>query len=441
MAHDRDIVVTGVGPVAAIGVGREVFAEGLASGRCPVVPRALATDVGVDVDFPMCAMPAEVPGLAKHMNFLEGQEAGAYRDLAYALLAVELALADAGLEVDRRENTVGAVQVFEAPGTEALVARMFAMIARGACPPESAEGAGLPQPGTPGEAAGAAGLGVYDLMAPSFYNTQAFYYVHLMGKAFGLHGFSTSVHNACTSGAYALEVAADRIRRGQAEVMVVVGGEAFETGVRLEWFRRMEMYACDGVMAPFAAEGRGFYVGEGAGALVLESAEHASRRGARVIARYAGSAFAQQSWKQVIPDVASLRLAEVIARCLADAGKTPGDIDVVVPHGAGSRISDGYEARCLAKTWGAKTKGEGIATVLKPYTGHMLASSGLMETIGALIGMQTGRVYATPNTAIGQSDLPLPLATETHSRPTRTLLKLSTGFTGHDAATLWERPD
>jgi 3-oxoacyl-[acyl-carrier-protein] synthase II len=382
-------------------------------------------------------MPAEVPGLDKHIGFLQAQEAEAHRDLAYTLLAIDLALADAELAIDRASNHVGVVQVFEAPGTEAIVARMFAMMAQGACPPgeNPAVSAGSPSPNM---ATPAAPPGMYDLLAPSFYSSQAFFYVHLVGKAFGFHGFSTSVHNACSSGAYALELAAERIRSGRADVMLVAGGEAFETGVRLEWFRRMGMYACDGVMKPFSPASHGFYVGEGAGAIVLESAQHAVGRGAGVYGRYAGSAFAQQSWKQVVPDVASLRLAKVIEECLARANRSPDEIDVVVPHGAGSWISDGYEARCIELAW-KNAPDRTVATVLKPYTGHMLGCSGVMETIGALIGMRDGRIFATPSVTSGECKLRLPVVDTLQNREVRTLLKISTGFTGHDAATLWER--
>lgn len=436
MAKSRDVVVTGVGPVTALGVGREAFASALACGSCHVSPRTLVTDVGVQRDFPMCSMPADSPGLTKHVEFLQSQSAGAHRDLAYTLLAIELALTDAALEIDRSANDVGVVQVFEAPGSEALVARMFAMMAQGACPPE-ANPVASPATSPPNAAPPPTPPGVYDLLAPSFYNSQAFSYVHLVGKAFGFHGFSTSVHNACSSGTYALEMAADRIRSGQADVMLVAGGEAFETGVRLEWFRRMDMYACDGVMKPFSAASHGFYVGEGAGAIVLESAEHAAARGASIYGRLRGSAFAQQSWKQVVPDVAALRLAKVIGECLARAGRSPQEIDVVVPHGAGSWISDGYEARCIELAW-ENAADHTVATVLKPYTGHMLGCSGVMETIGALIGMREDKVFATPSVNASECKLRLPLVDTLQSREVRTLLKVSTGFTGHDAATLWE---
>ena len=96
-------------------------------------------------------------------NTLDGLMIGS----SYALLAVELALADAGLEYSRDANDIGVVQAFEAPGVERTVGQLFGMFAG---PPPTAG----PPP-------------VYEVLAPRFYNMQPFLYVHLMGKALGLH--------------------------------------------------------------------------------------------------------------------------------------------------------------------------------------------------------------------------------------------------------------
>ena len=413
----RDVVITGVGPVTAIGVGRDALWSALSAGASILSDRSLATDLVVSSDFLIASMPdaSQVPGLSKHMDFLATQDCPGYRDLAYAILAAQLALTDAGIEYDPRENDIGAVQVFEAPGVEQTVARLFAMFAT---PPTDG-----PPP-------------VYDLLAPSFYNSQPFLYVHLLGKALGLHGFSTSVHNACTSGAFAIEIAADRIRTGRADVMVVTGGEGFDTAVRLEWFKRLDLYAHDERMRPFDSESTGFYVGEGAGAIVLESAAHAEARNAAVYAAYLGGAFAHQGWKQTIPDVRAARLRGLIESVLKNTGVGPSEIDLVVPHGAATALSDRYEARCLKEALGGSA-GNAVATAFKPYFGHMLAASGVIDTICAMLAIEHQSVPATLHTRPEHALFPIPLVTTQTDRPISTLLKLSTGFTGHDAAAVF----
>ena len=417
---ENDVVITGVGPVTSIGIGAEALWSSLAAGRSNVGMRTLMVDLGLPVELPVASMPPEpqVAGLGRHLEFLAGQECAGYRDLAYALLAIELALADAKLEYDHGHNDIGMVQAFEAPGVERTVGRLFEMMS-----------GPLPTDGPPR---------VYDHLSPYFYSMQPFLYLHLAGKAFGLHGFSTSVHNACSSGGFALEVAAQQIRAGRAEVMLVVGGEAFDTAVRLEWFRRLELYACDRRMRPFDPESSGFYVGEGAAAIVLESAAHAAQRGARPYAKYLGGGFAQQGWKQTIPDVRAARLRDVITRALAATGVAAADVDLVVPHGASTLLSDGYEAACLAQALDSEAR-KAVATVFKPYVGHMLASSSLIETVCTLLAIKEQAVPATLHSNGDRVKLAVPLATTFTEHPVQIAVKLSTGFTGHDAASLFAR--
>ncbi|MBI3834985.1 MAG: hypothetical protein HY287_11705 [Planctomycetes bacterium] len=419
-----DVVITGLGPVTSIGTGCEALWSGLLESRRMVRDRELQVDLGRSVVLPIASMPTEAnPALDQQLSYCADQQCGGHRDLAYSMLAMDLAIADARLEYDRAANNVGLIQVFEAPAVEATVSRLFQLFST---PPTSG-----PPP-------------VYDLLAPSFYNMQAFLYLHVAAKAFGLRGFCTSVHNACSSAAYAIEVAAERIRSGQADVMIVAGGEAFDTAVRLEWFRRLELYAKDaGSMRPFDSTSSGFYVGEGGAAMVLENAEHAARRGAKRYACYLGGAFAHQAWKQTIPDLRGGLLGSVIKNALKRAQVEPSEIDLVIPHGASTSLSDTYEANSAKGIdWrgdGPKNSTGGLATVFKPHVGHMLASCGVIETICGLLSMQNGLIPATPLTSPTSQQFPVPLATTNLNRRIDTLLKLFTGFTGHDAAIVLRR--
>ena len=186
-------------------------------------------------------------------------------------------------------------------------------------------------------------------------------------------------------------------------------------------------------MRPFDASSSGFYVGEGAGAIVLESAEHARQRGCAGYAEYRGGAFSHQCWKQTIPDLRASGLSKVITRALAHTSISMSDLDLIVPHGASTMLSDGYEAKCLESALAGQTT-HAVATVLKPAVGHMLAASGIVETIGALLAMKHQTVPPTLNSHADNVSLPVPLATKCENRPVKTVLKLATGFTGHDAA-------
>lgn len=437
--RDDDVVITGLGPVTSIGVGAPALWSALMAGTANVRLVNLLVDAGQMVTLPVATMPPaeQVPGLDRHLAFLDEQQCSGHRDLAYSMLAVEWALRDADLEFDAQNNDVGAVQAFEAPGVENTVQRLFAMMST---PPSLTRDGDYVAPGTQsvGRVSRTGPPQTYDALAPCFYNSQPFVYVHLLAKAFGLRGFSTSVHNACSSGAFALEMAADRIRTRQAEVMIVTGGEAFDTAVRLEWFRRLDLYASQPAMRPFARQPTGFYVGEGGAALVLESGRHARARGARGRAVYAAGAFAQQAWKQTVPDVRAGRLRGVIERALARAGLSAGELDLIVPHGAAGRVSDGYEATCLCEALRGEAD-SAVATTFKPAVGHMLAASALIETIGCLLAMEHECVPPMCAAEANDVEFPVPLAIEPTPRRLNTAMKLSTGFTGHDAALLFRR--
>ncbi len=422
-------MITGLGPVTSIGIGNDSFWEGLTGGRAAAAKRRLHTDLARGQEFFIASMPpeprdssrADAPAVEPRHYPVDQKRFAGYRDLSFAMTAIDLALGDANLEYDPADNRIGVIQAFEAPGMERAVAKMFQTCA--ALPP--------PEDGPPA---------LYEMLAPYFYNLQAFMYVHAIGKAFGFHGFSTSVHNACSSGAFAIEIAAQQIRSGQADVMIVAGGEAFDTGVRIEWFRQLGLYSRDGVMRPFDAQPAGFYAGEAGAAIVLESHASADRRGVRPYAEYLGGAFAQQGWKESVPDVRANRLCDVIKNGMATARTSADEIDLVVPHGASTTTSDGYEATCIRQAFENQAT-PAVATVFKPYVGHTLAASAVIETAAALLSMRHGVIPATLNTRPDSNKLPIPLITENTTRNVNTLLKLSTGFTGHDAAMIFRRAD
>ena len=443
------VVITGLGAVTSVGAGCDTLWHALDGGRRGVEVRSLPVDVGTRIDVPIArvSQDEDVPGLASELSFLVEQDCAGHRDLAYALVACREAMREAGLSRADDLDGVGMVQAFEAPGTEAVVARLFELV--GGMSP-NADTRGMTDRG-PDQAINpiaadrpdresrnvASPPGIYDLLAPSFYRTQPFLYVHLAAKALGLHGYCTSVHNACSSGAFAIEAAAMVIRSGASRAMIVCGGEAFDTAVRLEWFRRLGLYASDASMTPFVDPPTGFFVGEGGAAIVLESEASAKRRGATILARYRGGSFRHQGWKQVLPDVRGMWLREAMKDALRRADLAMDSIDLVVPHGAGTSLSDRYEATCLEQALGGSLSGA-HAAAFKPNYGHMLAASGIVDTVAALLAMKHATVPPLSGASVAVTGFPSTFANVSTRRDIRTVLKLFTGFTGHDAALLFQ---
>ncbi|MGB0716936.1 MAG: beta-ketoacyl synthase N-terminal-like domain-containing protein, partial [Phycisphaerae bacterium] len=315
------------------------------------------------------------------------------------------------------DNHIGMVQAYEAPGVESAVRGMYQMMGN------TGNSSERPR--------------IYEHLAQSFYNMQPFLYVHALAKAFGLRGFCTSVHNACASAAFAIDTAARQIQSNHADVMVVVGGEAFDTAVRLEWFRTLSLYAADHRMRPFDGDPSGFYVGEGGIAFILESFEHAAARNADIYATYGGSEFRHQAWKQTLPDLRSQRLAGCVTSALEKQGLGPDAVDLVLPHAACTSLSDSYESQAVQSALGKET--DAVAAAYKPHVGHMLAASGLMELAAGLLAMKNGTVPGTLHSQPERTVGTIPLAVSTMDKDVQVLLKLSTGFTGHDGASIYRR--
>src|SRR5438477_11719983 len=122
----RDVVITGLGPVTSIGTGCDELWASLLAGRRNVRDRELPVDLGRTVTLPVASIPTDAnPALERHLAYCVDQQCGGHRDLAYSMLAMDLAIADARLEYDRASNDFGLIQVFEAPAVEATVSRLF----------------------------------------------------------------------------------------------------------------------------------------------------------------------------------------------------------------------------------------------------------------------------------------------------------------------------
>ncbi|MFI9237449.1 beta-ketoacyl-[acyl-carrier-protein] synthase family protein [Streptomyces sp. NPDC053079] len=199
----------------------------------------------------------------------------------------------------------------------------------------------------------------------------------------GASGGATSVSNACAAGGFALGIAADTIRSGEADVVVAGGAEAYSR-VALGCFNRMgavDPHAC----RPFHRERGGTVFGEGAAVLVLESAEHARARGAvRRYATLAGSGWSCDAHHLTAPDPQGAQIRRAMTDALHDAGAAASSVGCVVPHGTGTRLNDVVESEALGAIFG-----DGPAPPLyslKALIGHTAGAAGALGALtGALI--------------------------------------------------------
>ena len=270
----------------------------------------------------------------------------------------------------------------------------------------------------------------YEKFHRTGYELQTFMSLHHIAKIFDIHGFSLFLNNACASGLYALEVAADAIRSGKCKQMIVAAVDNSSIFKQL-WFKDANCLAKDGKIKPFAVNRDGFTLGDGGAAIVLEDMEDAKSRKANIYAEYIGGSFALEGWKVTYPDITNDLYKKMISKAIEVSDIAVGDVDLIVPHGVGTNVTDKYEANAIKEIFNEQP----IVTALKPYTGHTLGSAALLETAIMIIGLKNAKVPPTLNNDREDARLSLNILKNMHdAKDVRIAMKTACGFAGFNGA-------
>ena len=213
----------------------------------------------------------------------------------------------------------------------------------------------------------------------------------------GAYGPGFSVASACATGSHAIGEAMRLIERGEADVVVAGGTEAALTGLCLAAFKRMGALSREGISRPFDARRDGFVMGEGAGVLVLESAEKASARGAEPVAEILGYAASSDAHHLTAPEPSGRDAARAIELALADADVKSADIDYVNAHGTSTPLNDRSETEALKAALGNEDAHRIPISSTKSAIGHLLGAAGALETIITALAMRDSYVPPTIN--------------------------------------------
>jgi len=250
----------------------------------------------------------------------------------------------------------------------------------------------------------------------------------------GAGGPRLTVTDACTSGADAVGLAADLIATGQCPCVVCGGADALSL-VPHTGFARL-MIASDAPCRPFDRDRKGLNLGEGAAALVLESAEHARRRNAPVLGRVLGFGSAADAHHFTAPHPEGRGLADAIGTALARAGLDAADMAFVNAHGTATRENDRVEGRLLhallphTPVWGSKGG-----------TGHTLGAAGALEAVLTLAALREGIVPATPGFDAIDPEIGFAPTQRPQTAGSAFALSSSLGFGGGNAALVLGRGD
>lgn len=263
---------------------------------------------------------------------------------------------------------------------------------------------------------------------------------------YGMRGPSYGTVSACASTGHALAAAADDIRLGRSDVMIVGGSEAAVTEVGIGGFSAMKALSTRNddfatASRPYDGEREGFVLGEGAGAFVLESLEHAKARGATIYAEVMGYAATSDAHHITAPHPEGLGASTCMRNALKFAGVTTEEVDYINTHGTSTPLGDIAELKAIQKVFGDDIYDLNISST-KSMTGHLLGAAGAIETIACVLAIQHKFVPPTINhfnddPAI-DSKINLTF-NKMQERDVKVALSNTFGFGGHNSAAVFKR--
>lgn len=250
--------------------------------------------------------------------------------------------------------------------------------------------------------------------------------------------------SACASGADSIGEAANIIRRGDAAIAIAGGTEAAITPICMAGFSAAKALTTrngtpETSSRPFDLTRDGFVMGEGAGALVLESEEHALARGATILAELAGYGATSDAFHITMPDEQGDGAARAMLKAIANAGLRPDDIDYLNAHGTSTLMNDKLETLAIKKVFGEYAYELPISST-KSMTGHLLGAAGAVEAAACVMALQHGIIPPTANLETPDPECDLDyVPNAARSAALENVMTNSLGFGGHNASLVFRR--
>lgn len=251
---------------------------------------------------------------------------------------------------------------------------------------------------------------------------------------YGIHGPSTTITTACAAGCDAIGYAFRMIRRGELDAALTGGSESIITSVAVGGFEQAKATSTSGEKTPrpFDKNRDGLIVGEGAGALVLESLDHARARGATILGEVIGYGQTTDAHHITAPAEGGEGAARAMRLALQDAGIEPGEVDYISAHGTGTELNDKYETMAVKSALGEAAYDVAMSST-KSMTGHIMGATGAIESIFSLLAISDQILPPTINYETPDPDCDLDVVpNEARPAQVRTVMNNAFGFGGHN---------
>ncbi|MBQ0067031.1 MAG: beta-ketoacyl-ACP synthase II [Phascolarctobacterium sp.] len=404
----RRVVITGIGPVTPIGIGKEDFWQSLLSGK---------SGVGMITAFDTTNFNVKIAAEVKDFNFenygdkKEGRRMD--RMAQFAVAASKIAVQDAGLDMSKENPYRCGVCVGSGiGGLHTFTEQTWKFKEKG------------PRFVSP-------------LFIPMILGNMASGEIAI---ACGMKGINTCLQTACATSTNALGDAFRSIAYGDADVILAGGSEAAVNEMAIAGFGNMKALSTDNdrpqqASRPFDKTRNGFVLGEGAGVLVLEELEHAKQRGAYIYAELAGYGANCDAHHMTAPDPTGEGAAECFRMALMDAGLQPEDVDYINAHGTSTELNDKAETLAIKNVFGEYAYKLAVSSI-KSMTGHLLGAAGGIEAIATVLAITKGILPPTINYENVDAENGLDLdyvPNKARAADVKVALSNNLGFGGHNA--------
>nr|MDT0661759.1 beta-ketoacyl-[acyl-carrier-protein] synthase family protein [Micromonospora sp. DSM 115978] len=409
--HARRVVVTGFGAITPVGLGWPETWSNLLDGRSGV--GHLST---VDV----ADLPVRIGGEVRDFRAEEHLPVPLVhrtaRTVHLALAAAELAIRDADLKIDDDlAPRVGVLLGSVGTPTAAVLTANAAFTQRGF-----------------------KGISPYAFASTGIVSPAAEVALHL-----GAQGPSAGMATACATGGTCLGEAMRMIQTGRADVMIAGGADDTLTRFDIATAARANALSRrnsdpEAASRPFDRERDGFVMSAGAGLLVLESADHATRRGAGIHGELVGYGASTDAYHLAAPRPDGVAVERAIRTAMAEAGVTAGEVDYVNAHGTSTQLNDATEVAVLRRVFGDHATAVPVSST-KSMTGHMLAAAGAVEAMVMIEACRTGVVPPTINCDDPEDPAMNFVPHKAQEHAVDTAMSNSFGFGGHNVVLVARR--
>jgi 3-oxoacyl-[acyl-carrier-protein] synthase II len=401
------VVITGLGVISPVGTGKDVFWKSLLEGKN-----------GIDkiTRFDASEYKSQIAGEVKDFDpadYMDKKEAKRIdRYAQFAVAAAKMAVEDAKLDLEAEDcDRIGTFVGSGIGGIETMHGQYEKLFDKG------------PSKISP-------------FFIPMMIGNMAAGHVSI---ALGLKGPSSCVVTACATGTNNIGDAFRVLQRGDADVMVAGGTEASISQAAVAGFCSMKALCTDHnddpahASRPFDANRSGFIMGEGAGIIVMETLEHAEKRGAHIYAEIVGYGANSDAYHITSPAPHGAQAAKCMAKALEDAGLDPSEVDYINAHGTSTHLNDLTETEAIKTVWGEHAKDVSVSSI-KSMTGHLLGAAGGIECIATALAVENDMLpptinYETPDEGLDLDYVP----NKAKAKTVRAALSNNLGFGGHNA--------